>query len=590
MKKAIDISFFLCALSLAFSTSAQQTPNSSDQYLVGLWGSERVFGPWVTGSITVDGRKWVASISGFDVRAQHSGSVTSFVLPGGQGSFRGVISGDGETISGWWTQPTPSMSGWNSFSGRVILRRSQNQVWQGTVLPLRDSLALYLDVQRAPDGTLTAFFRNPETDMYAHSSFVITSEGKTLTLTSPSNKRVLQGSYDKSADRVSIQIPIEVLHKPAYRVTFDFTRRSNGDAPGFFPRIPATNTYSYPEPVDHHDGWVTGSLRDGGLSQDLIEKAVTKILQVQTTSGRSPDIQGLLVARHGKLILEEYFYGFDGSRPHDLRSAGKSFTSALVGIAIDHGAHFGLHTPVLGLFPEYKTVANLDPRKQRITVENLLSMTSGLACDDGDEASPGNEETMYRQSAQPDFYKFVLDLRMATDPDSARAVYCTGGINLLAGIVHNTTGSSFSDYFERFLARPLNFGQYYLDLTPTGDFYGGGGLYLLPRDALKFGELYLDQGQWNRKRLLSKSWIAISTQRHSSFSTEHGYGFGWHVFTLRFDNQEYPEYEAEGNGGQVISVIPKLDLAVVFTTGNYSDDMTGPEREILADIVAAVKH
>jgi CubicO group peptidase (beta-lactamase class C family) len=133
-------------------------------------------------------------------------------------------------------------------------------------------------------------------------------------------------------------------------------------------------------------------------------------------------------------------------------------------------------------------------------------MTSGLACDDGNDASPGNEDRMYELSDQPDFYKFVLDLPMATDPGGPDAVYCTGGINLLGGITRNTMGMSFRDFFDTYLARPLEFLQHYLDLTPTGDLYGGGGLYLLPRDGLKLGQQYLDRSQWNGKHILNENW------------------------------------------------------------------------------------
>ena len=147
---------------------------------------------------------------------------------------------------------------------------------------------------------------------------------------------------------------------------------------------------------------------------------------------------------------------------------------------------------------------------------------------------------------------------------------------------------SFEDFFETELAQPLRMSNYHLNLTPMGEMYGGGGLYIRPRDALKLGQLYLDGGTWNKKRILSEKWIRESTTRHSGYSAEHGYGFGWHLFTVTVDGKSYREYEAQGNGGQVINVIPELDLAVMFTTGDYGDDETVPERQVLTAIMRSI--
>lgn len=270
-----------------------------------------------------------------------------------------------------------------------------------------------------------------------------------------------------------------------------------------------------------------------------------------------------------------------------MRSAGKSITSALVGIAIDRGT-LRLDATVPPLFPEYGELAGADPRKRRITVRDLLTMTSGLAADDGDDASPGNESAMFAQVAQPDYYRFVLDLPMARDPGGDRVVYAGAGINLLGGVVRNASGTSLAEFLDEHFARPLNIVHYHLNLAPNGVAYAGGGLYLRPRDALKLGQLYLDGGVWNGRRVVSKDWVERSTRRHASYNPEHGYGFAWHLYRLKLNDRVYDEYEAQGNGGQLVIVIPALDLAVMFATGNYDDDMTVPERNVLARLVAAI--
>jgi CubicO group peptidase (beta-lactamase class C family) len=128
------------------------------------------------------------------------------------------------------------------------------------------------------------------------------------------------------------------------------------------------------------------------------------------------DIDSLPIACHGKLVLEEYFHGFDRERPHDMRSAAKTFAPLLVGIARYRGVNIGPETPVYPLFPEGRPFAHWDVRKNHVTLKSLMTMTSGFACDDNDHASPGNEDNMQGQTAQTDWYKYTLDLPMATEP------------------------------------------------------------------------------------------------------------------------------------------------------------------------------
>ena len=203
-------------------------------------------------------------------------------------------------------------------------------------------------------------------------------------------------------------------------------------------------------------------------------------------------------------------------------------------------------------------------------------MNSGLACDDNDDNSPGNEDRMYAQTAQRDYYKYALDVPMAADPGNGTAVYCTIGINLLGGILRDATKTSLIDLFDRYVATPLDIRSYYLNLSPNGDAYMGGGMYLRPRDALKLGQLYLGGGSWNGRRVVGARWVALSAQQHSFFPASayaagHGYGFAWHLFSPRAGNRTYREYMAQGNGGQLIAVLPELDTVVLIEAGNYNN-------------------
>jgi CubicO group peptidase (beta-lactamase class C family) len=180
----------------------------------------------------------------------------------------------------------------------------------------------------------------------------------------------------------------------------EFQRVNADEAIGFYARAPKERRYIYKKPNTQDDGWATASLVDVGIDEKLIDGLIEKILAADPLNN-SLTIHSLLIARHGKLALEEYFYGFKSEQLHEMRSASKTFTPLLVGIAHEHGAKIDINTPVYSQFPEYKDFANPDPRKQKITIRNLMTMTSGL-CDDNDEKSPGNEDVMQQQKAQPD--------------------------------------------------------------------------------------------------------------------------------------------------------------------------------------------
>jgi CubicO group peptidase (beta-lactamase class C family) len=590
--------FCLLALLSASALAAEPAQGNPAARLQGLWGAWHRFGPQARGVLIVDGRsrEWVAHIAGFDVPVRRSGASVSFALPNGLGEFRGEAVGR-DSIRGLWFQPPAVIAGsfanavlGNSFACAVSLSSVSENVWKGPVSPLRDELTFYLMVEAATDGRVTAFIRNPETNFAAARRFSVDLNGRLIALTdSRSAGWNLQGTYDDAADRLTLDMPLQVKGKNTF-VAFDFSRENRDEAVGFYPRRRPADEYDYRTPIRTGDGWETSSLEDEGMRTEPVTEAIRGIISGDPASAGASRIQGLLVARHGRLVVEEYFYGFDQGRLHDLRSVGNSITSTLVGIAIDHGAPFGLGSPVYSLFPEYKPVANPDPRKDRVTVRDLLTMTSGLAGNDLDPSTPGNELRMFFGDFRGgDYYKTALDLPMASDPGGTRAVKFTAGMNLAGGIVRNTTGMPLMDFFGRYFAKPLKIEKYFLNLTPPGDMYGGGGLYLLPRDALKLGEVYRAGGTWGGQRIVSREWVSLSTRRYSEYGPDHGYGLAWHLFQLPAGGRTHFEFEAEGNGGQVVSVIPDLDLVVLFTTGNYDEDETVPERAILRSIMESVR-
>ncbi|HEY5087938.1 MAG TPA: serine hydrolase, partial [Gemmatimonadaceae bacterium] len=333
-------------------------------------------------------------------------------------------------------------------------------------------------------------------------------------------------------------------------------------------RSPESPPYEYRVPQERlQDGWQTARASEVGLDEEKLAEFVRAIEATDPVAPRAPAIHSLLVARHGKLVLEEYFAGYDATRVHDLRSASKTFTSVMLGVAMHQKNVISPATRIYSIFPNTEKLVAADPRRAEITLGQLLTHSSGLACDDDDDASPGNEDRLQTQKAQPDWYRYTLELPVVHQPGTLYA-YCSAGLNLAAGVIARATKSWLPAFFDQSIAQPLRIDHYAINLTPSGQMYGGGGVQMRPRDLLKFGQLYLDGGMWNGHRIVDKSWVATSTSQQ--VTNQNGSdGFAWHRYSLKARGRAYQEYEASGNGGQFLIVVPELDIAVVITAGNY---------------------
>ena len=243
----------------------------------------------------------------------------------------------------------------SSSSGTTSPSQTGKGVWQGEVVPLEDELSIYLVVRRDTDGTSSAFIRNPERNLWGGVQFRVLLEGRAVRLLNRANGGDgLHGTYSPEADMILLEIP-------GRGVTLPLARRNRNTAPRLYARTSAMDMYTYERPSQEDDGWATASLDEVGLDPDPIEALVQSVLDTDPIAARVACIHSILLARHGKLVLEEYFNGFDRERPHDLRSASKTFASILIGAAMDQRAAFDVHTPLYSLFPEYD-VLNEDTR------------------------------------------------------------------------------------------------------------------------------------------------------------------------------------------------------------------------------------
>jgi CubicO group peptidase (beta-lactamase class C family) len=296
----------------------------------------------------------------------------------------------------------------------------------------------------------------------------------------------------------------------------------------------------------------------------------------QEIEDRDLDIHGLLIVRDGYILAERYYPPFEQDTAHELFSATKSVISALVGIAIDKGYLKDLDQSVLSFFPR-RSIANPDPRKDRITLEHLLTMTSGLDWAESDAIY----EEMYRSL---DWVQFVLDRPMADEPGT-RFNYNSGNSHLLSAILQAASGMSTMDLAQTHLFGPLGISRFTWETEPSGIPIGGWGLSLTPRDMAKIGVLYLDNGVWDGQQILPADWVRASTHGHVQIDEplepwELQLGYGWWL-------HEFGAYAAHGRGGQFIFVTPDLDLVVVFTGGLDDSTFTEPEL-LLRDVILPV--
>jgi CubicO group peptidase (beta-lactamase class C family) len=316
------------------------------------------------------------------------------------------------------------------------------------------------------------------------------------------------------------------------------------------PQAPAATPAAY---------WPTSTPSEQGLDAGLLAAMVEAI------EDEDYDVDSVTVIRHGHKVLDEYFSPFEPSSKHIIHSCTKSIVSALIGIAIDQGYIEGVDQPVLDIFPGY-TADNLDADKQAMTLEDMLTMSSGLECRD---SYLYDWRGLGEMRDSDDWVQFMLDLPMAEAPGT-RFEYCNGGSFLLAAIVQEATGVSALEFAQEHLFGPLGITDVHWPTNPAGINIGWGEMHLQPHDMAKIGYLYLNGGQWEGEQIVPAAWVQASIQAHINAATLFDdYGYQWWV-----DDDGY--YMAVGYAGQFIYVLPDEDMVVVFTSDLEESDFYVP--------------
>lgn len=334
----------------------------------------------------------------------------------------------------------------------------------------------------------------------------------------------------------------------------------------------AQETKDIPVPKSSQDGWDVATVESVNISAARLHAMENAI-----HSDKFKKITSILIARNGKLVYEKYFDGPEISTLRDTRSATKTITSMLIGIALDKGLLSGVDVPVMPFFTDKQPVKNPDPRKEKIAILDFLTMSSLLECDDWNQFSRGNEERMYLIE---DYVKFTLDLPIKgfpawmTKPEDSpygrSFSYCTAGVATLGGVLERATKISVPEFAAKNLFAPLGIQNAEWQFTPTGLAMTGGGLRLQSRDLLKLAQLYIDNGVWNGKHLISESWVRTSTEPHVRVDDETEYGYLWWIKSFMAGEKKFAAFYMSGNGGNKIAVFPQLKMAVVITSTNYN--------------------
>jgi CubicO group peptidase (beta-lactamase class C family) len=325
------------------------------------------------------------------------------------------------------------------------------------------------------------------------------------------------------------------------------------------------------------DGWQAATPQSTGLDAQRLCKAIEWL-----DGTPAANVHSVVVVRRGSVVFEHYRKGPDErwgapagdvahgpDVKHDLRSISKSVTALLVGIAVDRKLIPSVDEPAFKYFPEYTELQT--PAKERILIRHLLSMSAGLAWDENiPYTDPANSEIRMIRASDP--YRYVWEQPVETAPGEIYN-YSGGTTALLGRIVEKVSGQRLEAFARTALFEPLGITDFEWVIMPNGETAAASGVRLKPRDMAKLGQLFLTQGQWNGRQIVSPAWLRDSAAAHVMGYDLHFYGYQWWLGRSLVGQVETKWIAGFGLGGQRLFIVPDLDLVVVVTAGLYKSPM-----------------
>jgi len=352
-----------------------------------------------------------------------------------------------------------------------------------------------------------------------------------------------------------------------------------GTIPGFSQPV----VYKYQIPKTFNDGWQVSSLQAVGIEVEPIEEISAQIRDRDTID----HVLSLLIVKNGKLVHEVYSPYCQRNTLHVLASITKTITSTLVGIAIDRGMIKSVDTKVHTLIPEFANQIK-DPSFKNISLKHIMTMTSGLNWNERvSYNNPQNDE--YQMVESENWTKYVLSKSMAAKPGT-RFNYNTGSIHLLSAVLKSVSGLYAHQFAEKYLLHPMSIYGYQWNKDPMGyPCTGGtdGGIGLRTRDVAKFAWLFLKDGKWKDKRIISEKWRKEAPISYTRMSGRRRYAYNWFSGSKTVNGKRFEYIATFGYGGQTLYIVPKHDLIVIITCELAE---SGPNTGLVQKVFEAAIH
>jgi CubicO group peptidase (beta-lactamase class C family) len=326
--------------------------------------------------------------------------------------------------------------------------------------------------------------------------------------------------------------------------------------------FPQTDEYVYRVPKKLNDGWEVSSLKAEGIDVDGIVEVSQLIRDIDSYE----NVLSMAIIKNGKLVHDEYSPYCQRNTLHWMASITKTFTSTLIGIAIDKELIESVDSTLFELLPQYAEHFK-DPQKKKIALKHIMTMTSGLMWNE--QVSYNNPENSEWQMVESeDWMSYVVSKSMRSEPGMI-FYYNTGGIHLLSAVIKSVSGLYAHQFAEKHLLHPMGIYAYQWNKDPMGyPCTGGtdGGIGLRTRDIAKFGWLFLKDGKWKGKQIISEKWLKEAPFTHvTTKGRGRSYAFNWMTGNRIINGKRFGYIASFGYGGQTLYIVPEFDLILVFT-------------------------